>query len=220
MTKEVAVASGSGQSTDWLLDAAEDVFSEKGFEGAGMKEIAQRGGASQSLLHYHFGNKERLYEAVIARRSQTINAARLGLLDMVDPSDDGAMARIFEALFRPPLGPEGRGQSYARIFAGLAAGGKRDSALVRKYYDDTARHFVDALLAAKPGATRMQAARAYTMALGALVVALSGDARTARLADSDGGAETDDLIADLVTYACGGYDHLVRTAMATLGGKP
>lgn len=205
---------------DRLLDAAEDEFSERGYDGAGMKGIAARSGTSHSLLHYHFGTKERLYEAVIARRSAKINEARHDLLDQVDLAAPDAIERIFAALMTPPLGPEGRGKSYARIFAGLAAGGDRDSDLVRKYYDKTARRFVDALANAAPKATRKDAARAYTMALGALVVALSGDERTNILAgEKSERTDPQALIPDLVVYARGGFDALIASKTEMGGSK-
>ena len=39
-----------------------------------MREIAQAAGVAQALLHYHFRNKETLYEAVFERRASTIRA--------------------------------------------------------------------------------------------------------------------------------------------------
>ena len=105
-----------------ILSAAESEFSERGFDGAGMKAISQRADVSQALLHYHFGNKDKLYEAVIAQRSQQINAERLQLLDGIDLQDADALDRILEALFRPPLGSAGGQNAYARIFTGLVVG--------------------------------------------------------------------------------------------------
>ena len=49
---------------DLILDAAERIFGEHGFGGASMREIAQVAGVAQALLHYHFRNKEALYQAV------------------------------------------------------------------------------------------------------------------------------------------------------------
>ena len=81
--------------------------------------IALSAGVAQGLLHYHFGQKEGLYAAVIARRSAAINTARLRALDAVDPADPDALERVLDALVRPPLGPEGGGAAYARIFAAI-----------------------------------------------------------------------------------------------------
>jgi AcrR family transcriptional regulator len=47
-----------------ILDAANEVFVRKGFEGARMQEIADAAGINKSLLHYYFRNKDTLFSAV------------------------------------------------------------------------------------------------------------------------------------------------------------
>lgn len=48
-----------------LLEAAEEVFARKGFDGATVREICDRAGVNIAAISYHFGDKERLYiEAV------------------------------------------------------------------------------------------------------------------------------------------------------------
>ncbi len=58
----------NAQSTDASLDtrqrlieAAILTFAEKGFDGAGIREIAQRAKANSALVTYHFSGKEGLY---------------------------------------------------------------------------------------------------------------------------------------------------------------
>ena len=48
-----------------LLDAAGELFAEKGFRLAGTREICRKAGTDIAAIHYHFGNKENLYEAVL-----------------------------------------------------------------------------------------------------------------------------------------------------------
>jgi TetR/AcrR family transcriptional regulator, regulator of cefoperazone and chloramphenicol sensitivity len=48
-----------------LLDAASELFGEKGFRLAGTREICRKAGTDIAAIHYHFGNKENLYEAVL-----------------------------------------------------------------------------------------------------------------------------------------------------------
>lgn len=48
-----------------LLEAGADVFSEKGFSGATVKEIADRAGVNVSLISYHFKGKEGLFRELV-----------------------------------------------------------------------------------------------------------------------------------------------------------
>src|SRR5881296_3033530 len=53
-----------------LLEAAGEVFAEHGFNDATVREICKRANANVAAIHYHFGDKERLYAEVFdyARR--------------------------------------------------------------------------------------------------------------------------------------------------------
>lgn len=188
-----------------ILLAAEIEFADKGFDGAGMKALATRADVSQSLLHYHFGSKDNLYEAVIRERSKLINEERITLLRAVDLTSDDALASIFKALFEPALGPAGGGRAYARIFAGLIAGSERDQELVRKYYDPTARQFIKAIEIAEPQAEPLRAAQIYQYALGILASVITRDSRVSRLAgDTNTSLTVADQIAYLTKFAVGG----------------
>lgn len=195
---------------DRILDAAEIVFANDGFSGAGMKAIAQKAEVAQGLLHYHFTNKEGLYAAVIERRSGIINADRLERLDAVDPTAPDAVAQILRALMEPPLGPKGGGRAYARILAGLTVGDARDAELVRLHYDDTAARFIDALQAALPGASRAAISWGYNLAIGTLVAAVSNSGRPERLGGTDPDkTHQDDVLNTLTTYVEGGIRALI-----------
>lgn len=54
---------------DLILEGALRAFAERGFHGASMRDIAQRAGVSQSLVHHHFGSKEALWNFVGERIS-------------------------------------------------------------------------------------------------------------------------------------------------------
>lgn len=47
-----------------ILEAAKAAFSEKGFDGVSMEEIAQRAGVRKPLIYYYFPSKEVLFEEV------------------------------------------------------------------------------------------------------------------------------------------------------------
>lgn len=56
------------------MRAALEVFAELGFEAASTTEIARRAGVTQPLVHYHFENKERLWEAAVAETFSHLTA--------------------------------------------------------------------------------------------------------------------------------------------------
>ncbi|WP_129780715.1 TetR/AcrR family transcriptional regulator [Peristeroidobacter soli] len=60
-----------------ILDAAEQLFSEFGYHGVTLKDVAARVGISSTLIHYHFKGKESIFEAVWARRAPVSARNRL-----------------------------------------------------------------------------------------------------------------------------------------------
>ncbi|MBN8678715.1 MAG: TetR/AcrR family transcriptional regulator [Chitinophagales bacterium] len=48
-----------------IFDAAHEIFTQKGMDGAKMQEIADKAGINKALLHYYYRSKEKLYEAVV-----------------------------------------------------------------------------------------------------------------------------------------------------------
>lgn len=50
-----------------IFDAARDVFTEKGFEGARMQEISEKAGINKALLHYYYRTKEKLFDAIFKK---------------------------------------------------------------------------------------------------------------------------------------------------------
>ncbi|HAN18186.1 MAG: hypothetical protein A2X13_07615 [Bacteroidetes bacterium GWC2_33_15] len=47
-----------------ILDAAKEVFQQKGLTGARMQEIADKAGINKALLHYYYRTKDKLFEKV------------------------------------------------------------------------------------------------------------------------------------------------------------
>src|SRR3954452_20411921 len=50
-----------------VIDAAERLFSDRGFAATSMRDISAASGISHPLIHHHFGSKEALYSAVKRR---------------------------------------------------------------------------------------------------------------------------------------------------------
>ena len=64
------------QSREKILDAAETLFAQGGFNGVSLKDIARAAEVDTSLLHYYFVTKAGLFAAVLERRSEDVNRVR------------------------------------------------------------------------------------------------------------------------------------------------
>jgi AcrR family transcriptional regulator len=51
-----------------ILNVAEELFAEKGFDGTSVRDIAQRAGVNLAMISYYFGSKEKLLESLIEAR--------------------------------------------------------------------------------------------------------------------------------------------------------
>lgn len=68
---------------DLLLDAAEEVFAARGFEGASLEEIADTAGYTRGAIYKQFGGKEELFLAANKRSNERFLQA---FLEVIDPS--------------------------------------------------------------------------------------------------------------------------------------
>ena len=74
-----------GDTREKLLDMAEKRFAERGFYGVSIAAIAEELGLTKQALLHHFGSKEKLYGAVLARISEDYRAQQV---KMARQSDD------------------------------------------------------------------------------------------------------------------------------------
>src|SRR5947199_662629 len=63
-----------------ILNTAEELFMEHGFEATSLRQITAAAGVNLAAVHYHFGSKEELFQAVLTRRLDPMNQERVALL--------------------------------------------------------------------------------------------------------------------------------------------
>jgi AcrR family transcriptional regulator len=111
-----------------LLEAAESLFAEHGFDGVSTRQIgAAIGSANTNVVAYHFGGKDALIREIYRHRLPDIDRRRRELLDTADAEGLGADLPTLMRCFYQPLfeqtDSEGR-HSYARFIAALDRSGK------------------------------------------------------------------------------------------------
>jgi AcrR family transcriptional regulator len=136
--KGVALDQTSADTKTRILDAAEGLFMEHGFEATSLRSLTAAAGVNLAAVNYHFGSKEELFQAVLTRRLDPMNKERIDLIDRLEREAAGkpiACERILFAMLIPAL----------RLARDEERGGKHFLRLVGRAYADPApfiRHFL------------------------------------------------------------------------------
>jgi TetR/AcrR family transcriptional regulator len=91
-----------------ILDAARQVFLEKGMAGSRMQEIADEAGINKALLHYYFRSKEKLFNRIfgevvekISQGLQLIFRKDMSVIDRLKAIVDVYIDVLFENRYLP-----------------------------------------------------------------------------------------------------------------------
>jgi AcrR family transcriptional regulator len=85
-----------------LLQAALEVFAERGYGAATIREICSRAAANVAAVHYHFGDKRKLYEAIYGRLFEALRQRRTAVVPADAPAEQRLRMHIqtlFEEIF-------------------------------------------------------------------------------------------------------------------------
>lgn len=200
-----------------ILDAAEQLFSSKGFSAVSMREIAAASGRHLASANYYFGSKVELFEAAFLRRIVPVNARRLELLEQYREAGRTDLQDVIDAYLQPLFDAgEGDPAQSARLimlFSKQLLSNPGEHDYLQEYYDEVARAFIAAIRAARPALTPTSVIWGYNYMIGILVFTLAGQENLARIPsgaiermDADSGPE--ETVARLTRFICAGIDSL------------
>jgi len=206
-----------------ILAAAEQLFTEHGFEATSLRLITGAAKGKLAAVNYHFGSKEALIQEVFKSRLTRLNEARLTELDRLEAAAKGAPLKprqIVEAFFGVALkmaaDTEGGGRTFMRL---LGRTYTEPAAFIRNFlgeeHEAVISRFKKALFASLPDVAHAEILWRFHFMLGAMAYAISGaDALhivdTVDLPESDAEA----LTARLMSFLIGGLRAPLREVRA------
>lgn len=168
-----------------LLDAAEQLFAERGFEKTSIRDITDHLGVRLAAVNYHFDSKHNLLVEMIHRRAGVLNEARQVRIDQVtiDPNKPyDTVYALIQALFEPLLeyylsGDEGW-HYYCKYLARMSGTTTVEMrTIVSDEYNDIANTFIDKLGGALPDHSEYQLHCAYQFLMGTFTFVMSDNKR-------------------------------------------
>ena len=165
-----------------ILDAAEALFMEHGFEATSLRQLTAAAGVNLAAVNYHFGTKEELFQAVLTRRLDPMNQERIDLLERYE-REAGARALTCEKILSAMLIPALRlsrdekrgGKNFLRVLGRAYAD---PAPFIRNFlsaqYAEMISKFKEAFLKALPHLTRQELTWRLHFVMGALSYTLAG----------------------------------------------
>jgi AcrR family transcriptional regulator len=142
-----------------ILDAAEELFMQHGFEGTSMRLLTAKAEVNLAAVNYPFGSKDALIEALFRRRLDPMNAARLAALEKLETEAAGGRPLAAEAIIRAFVGEslrmiedgKGGGRTFIRLLGRTyTEPAKAIRALIGQMYAPTIERYKMALERALP----------------------------------------------------------------------
>jgi AcrR family transcriptional regulator len=117
MTRDVTFPESGSKRR--LLDAAEQLFAEKGFEAVSVRDITTLAKTNVAAVNYHFGSREALLGMAMMRYMTPVTQERLARLEIIEKKWSGKAApleEIIDALVRPLVTQVKKSELTERLF--------------------------------------------------------------------------------------------------------
>jgi AcrR family transcriptional regulator len=196
-----------------LLNIAEQRFGEGGYEGTSLRAITVAAAANIAAVNYHFGSKEALLRAAVARAMAPVNTERRRRLDQLEAKGQPTAEQLIRAFIEPGLDlvlrRSERGPVVARFIGRVAFDPSRR---IRELYavesDPVEARYLAALQTALPRAAPESVAFGYMNMLGLL--ALHQSQALSRAPGTEDAEDPGKLAENLIAFLVAAFDRGLR----------
>ena len=208
-----------------LIEAATQLFVEKGYRGVSIRAIATLANTNSALISYYFGDKEGLFTEVLKNAAAPLNDARMANFDKLEKANDLTVESLVHAWVAPMF--QGASLSKQSPVAALslslnAEQGKLVEQLIVEIYDKVNERFLSLLETCLPNTSRATLVWRLYFLVGAVLTATRPRSRSVKSL-SRGLTEARDpqeLIRQLVDFACAGFRAAELRSPKTAKSRP
>ncbi len=188
-----------------LLDTAERLFSERGFDATSLRHIIAEAGVNLAAIHYHFGSKQELLDELVMRKAGPVNEERLAMLDRAEAEagpGGPSLEQVLAAFFLPMARVADQNPRFGRLMGRIYAEGLLLPVVHRNFQPVIARFF-PAMRQALPGLSHEEFAWRVHFMIGAMAHTMCGRPEFTSAAATEGGFPQ--RIDYLVRFLIGGF---------------
>jgi AcrR family transcriptional regulator len=179
-----------------ILDVAEGLFAEHGFNDTSLRAITSKAGVNLASVNYHFGDKKTLVRAVLNRYLEAFMPAVQQALQELNSQDEYQMAEVFESLRTPlralnDVRPNGTSRFMLLIGRGYTDVQGHLRWFITTRYSDVLSLFTQSVMKANPKLTPETLFWRLHFTLGTCVFTMASSQALAEIAESDFGNQVD-----------------------------
>lgn len=194
-----------------ILDAAENLFADKGFNGTSLREITSQAEVNLAAVNYHFGSKKELIKAVMSRYMNELSPRLEVALTTVYMLENIELVDVFSAFIEPLLSLNDFKENGTSNFLQLLGRGYTDSQgflrwFLTTQYPGVIDNFVLAVQKAYPELTAEEMFWRLHFTMGTVVFTMSSSDALIDIAKSDFERELQisDVIRNVIPYVAAG----------------
>ena len=192
-----------------ILNVAERLFAENGFAGTSLRSVIREADVNLSAVNYHFGSKEGLFRAVIARTAQPIVRGELAKLQQQQQKSQClSVEAILEALLTPALEVVLSGKERSIDCARFMGRCRTEPDAVRDIADQEFRQsqeaFLDALGRSLPNMSRTELTWKLDLVIAVLQRVLTEAKKPGSLIQDDDPESIKNTVSKLVNFLAPG----------------
>ena len=193
------------QTKEKILDIAEQLFGEQGYGATSLRQVIAQAGVNLAAVHYHFGSKEELLDAVVLRGASPLNEERIALLERYEKAaapGPVAVEKVLYAIVAPTFEKVERSPQFARLMGRLLGEGLMPD-MVGRHFRSTVERFVGAMRRSLPDLPQEELFWRIQFMFGAMAQTLLGHHLFGE--PLAGTADNSEVVDRLITFLAAGF---------------